>query len=425
VGAAVPLRANAGLCYQGMNLVGRGFVLEAEELPRFGVAPDRLNEVVRPYANARDITQGGAPRWVIDFYGWSVDDARDRHPALYQRLLETVKPERDQNKDKQRKRDWWLFGRSNSALRAALAGLPRFIVTPKTAKHRIFLFADEGFVPDSKLFAFALADGAALGVLSSRAAVLFATQAGAWLGVGNDSTYNNGDCFDPFPFPDLDAQPALRARIAALAERLDAHRKAVQSTVPKAHLTAQYNALARAREARAGGPPLSAAEAAFHAAALTGVLQSLHDDLDAAVAQAYGWPADLPDDALLERLVALNRARAEEEARGLVRHLRPALQAPAQPAPFAPPPADAPADAEAGPVAPAGPAAAPLPWPPDTRGRLLALRDALRAADAPRSPDELAPAFAGARPKDLRAALDALADLGVLSALPDGRYAST
>ena len=30
-------------------------------------------------------------------------------------------------------------------------------------------------------------------------------------------------------------------------------------------------------------------------------------DLDAAVLTAYGWPADLPDTAILERLLALNQ----------------------------------------------------------------------------------------------------------------------
>ena len=39
-----------------------------------------------------------------------------------------------------------------------------------------------------------------------------------------------------------------------------------------------------------------------------------HQKLDVAVAAAYGWPADLTDDQLLERLLTLNRARAAEEA---------------------------------------------------------------------------------------------------------------
>jgi len=52
----------------------------------------------------------------------------------------------------------------------------------------------------------------------------------------------------------------------------------------------------------------------------------LHDQIDALVAEAYGWPADLSDDEILARLVALNAERAAEEKRGLVRWLRPDYQ---------------------------------------------------------------------------------------------------
>ena len=38
-------------------------------------------------------------------------------------------------------------------------------------------------------------------------------------------------------------------------------------------------------------------------------LAACHAKLDAAVAAAYGWPADLSDDAILERLLALNLER--------------------------------------------------------------------------------------------------------------------
>ena len=55
---------------------------------------------------------------------------------------------------------------------------------------------------------------------------------------------------------------------------------------------------------------------------------SLHQQLDEAVAAAYGWPAHLPEAELLQRLVQLNHARAAKEAAGLVRYLRPAYQAP-------------------------------------------------------------------------------------------------
>src|SRR5437660_1450766 len=58
------------------------------------------------------------------------------------------------------------------------------------------------------------------------------------------------------------------------------------------------------------------------------VLKQIHDDLDAAVFDAYGWPRDLTDDQILERLVALNAERAEEEKRGMIRWLRPEFQNP-------------------------------------------------------------------------------------------------
>ena len=44
-------------------------------------------------------------------------------------------------------------------------------------------------------------------------------------------------------------------------------------------------------------------------------LDFAHKKLDAAVAAAYGFPADLPDEQILERLLALNLERAAEEAK--------------------------------------------------------------------------------------------------------------
>ncbi|MCU0772379.1 MAG: class I SAM-dependent DNA methyltransferase [Verrucomicrobia bacterium] len=44
-------------------------------------------------------------------------------------------------------------------------------------------------------------------------------------------------------------------------------------------------------------------------------LDLAHKNLDAAVAAAYGWPADLSDEQILEKLLALNLERAAEEAK--------------------------------------------------------------------------------------------------------------
>lgn len=58
------------------------------------------------------------------------------------------------------------------------------------------------------------------------------------------------------------------------------------------------------------------------------ILRELHETIDRLTAEAYGWPADLSDEQILEKLVALNAERAKEEAAGHVRWLRPDYQIP-------------------------------------------------------------------------------------------------
>jgi hypothetical protein len=175
-----------------------------------------------------------------------------------------------------------------------------------------------------------------LGVLSSRVHVAWALAAGGRLGIGNDPRYNKTRCFEPFPFPsdDTGLTPKLQARIADLAEQLDAHRKRQQAAHPGLTLTGMYNVLEKLR----GGESLTAKEKVIHEQGLVSVLKTLHDELDMAVLAAYGW-SDLAGGpvhdmqattaVLLQRLVALNAARAAEEAAGTVRWLRPAYQNPA------------------------------------------------------------------------------------------------
>lgn len=88
-----------------------------------------------------------------------------------------------------------------------------------------------------------------------------------------------------------------------------------------------YNVLERCR-AGARRETLDADEQRIFDDGLVLILKELHDKLDLAVAAAYGWAADLTDEEILGRLVALNKKRAAEEARGQVKWLRPDYQIP-------------------------------------------------------------------------------------------------
>jgi hypothetical protein len=219
--------------------------------------------------------------------------------------------------------------------------------------------------------------------------------------------YNNTLCFEPFPFPA--ASKILDGRIRSLAEELDAHRKRQQAAHADLTITGMYNVLEKLRS----GEALTAKDKVIHEQGLVSVLKKLHDDLDAAVFDAYGWPHDLGDEQILERLVALNAERAAEERRGLIRWLRPEFQNPTGAKAGTQEKlatADEPDDSTA-----AAPAATATAWPKKLAEQIAAVRDLLTKGAAGWTVAEVAAAFKGAKKPDVEEVLDSLAALGILA----------
>lgn len=332
VTSADGLLANCGLCSRGMSLHGAGFIVSPRETGALGLGVRHgLEQHIRHYRNGRDLTARPRGVMAIDLFGLEADEVRARFPEVYQHLKLTVKEAKDKDgnlvgRDANRRgayaQNWWKFGEPRRELRPALAHLQRYIATVETAKHRVFQFLGADILPDNMLVAVALSDAFHLGVLSSRIHQAWALRAGGWLGIGNDPRYSKSRCFDPFPFPDADE--AQKEAIRASAEALNALRKQVLDARPELTLTMLYNV----REAIRAGRALTAQEETIRDRGLVLIMNEHHDAIDRAVAAAYGWPADLPDEAVLERLVALNAARAREEAAGRVRWLRPDYQRP-------------------------------------------------------------------------------------------------
>ncbi|HOM20010.1 MAG TPA: class I SAM-dependent DNA methyltransferase [Ottowia sp.] len=426
VAATQALQSNTGLTFRGVTLMGTGFWVEPDD-PLIALEP----QIVKPLRNGRDLTDKVRGVYAIDFYGHTLEAAREVFPNAYQRVLIGVKPERDQSQRASYREKWWLFAEARPDMRRALESLERFVVTPMTAKHRTFQYLPAGVLPDQGLIVFAVSDSYVLGVLSSQLHIDWALATGSRLGVGNDPRYNNSRCFETFPFPDDDTglTSELRQRIARLAEQIDQHRKRVLAPAA-GHagltLTGLYNVLAALREGRA----LTAKEQAIHTQGLVGVLRELHDELDAAVRAAYGLPASATTDDVLAELVRLNARRAAEEAQGQVRWLRPAFQqAPAAPA-DQPLPGLAPADAPEA-VAEGTPDAAPAaahrqPWPTALPAQIRLLADTLAASATPLSLEQLAARFQGkGRWRErLPTLLDTLAALGRVQPQADGRWAA-
>jgi hypothetical protein len=330
IGANLPscgsLKANANITNTGVKLHGAGFIVSSSQAKELGLGRIQgLEKHIRHYRHGKDLAQAPRGLMVIDLNGLLAHDVQGRFPEVYQWVFTHVKPERDHNNEPYRRENWWLFGRKNTELRSAILGLTRYIATVETCKHRFFTFLDQSILPDNKLIAIASNDPFALGVLSSSCHVVWALAIGSQL--GPTPVYVKTTCFEAFPFPALE-DGQLKQRIRELGERLDAHRKKQQVLHPDLTLTGIYNVL----EAVRAGTPLTAKDKAIHDKGLVSILQQIHDDLDAAVLEAYGW-SDLAHTAdreqeLLTRLVALNHERAAEEKKGLIRYLRPDYQNP-------------------------------------------------------------------------------------------------
>ena len=401
--AATPLLANRGLCSPGVKLHGAGFIVSLGQARALGLGRrPGLEDYIRPYRNGRDIVQQGRDAWVIDLYPLPAEVVRLRFPEVYQHLLATVKPHRDANRMAFRREHWWWFGATHEMYRSFTAGLERYICTPETAKHRIFVFLPQHVRADNMLVSFGLSDGFHLGVLSSRPHRAWAKATGAVL--EDRPRYTKSACFDPFPFPDAEA--SMRAEIAAVAEELHATRNAVQAEHPDLSLTAVYNGMAD------GGSP------DLERRGRLAILRELHARLDQLALQAYGWPESISRTELLAGLTQLNQHRRAEEASHHVRWLRPDYQARRY---------DRAGEAASRlQLARAAPEAEPRPlFPRDRDEQSAAVLQALVTSGAPLQLEELLTAFRNGPPRmeaQIKAALAILVQYGHLARLPDGRY---
>lgn len=415
--SAVVLRANADMAHQGVILLGEGFRLTPAELPLLGLDRKSLPPTVRPYLIGRDLVQRPEQRYVIDFHGLAAHEARTLYPKLFGVVLERVKPQRDLVRREKRRDNYWLHAEPCTRMREATVALDRIVVTCRTAKHRLFSFLPAAYLPDAKVISITLRDADRLAVLSSSPHALWAERTGARLGMGDDLNYNHSECFGTFPFPD--PSETTRARLRALGEELDATRKTVQAEHPDLTLTGLYNVLEKVR----AGAALTDAEADVKARGRVLILKDLHDQIDRATADAYGWPHDLTDEQILEKLVALNAERAAEEAAGHVRWLRPDYQIPR----FAKG-AAAPKTGELDLGAQVVAIDKGLPaFPKDKGEQVMAIRAVLQASSAPMDAAAVSRAFKGGGRKIEQRVVQALSTLvryAEITPLPDGRFAA-
>lgn len=292
------------------------------------------SDVVRPVVNSRDLLQRMPTRWIIDNADLELNAAA-MYELPHSLVVERVKPDRDVNRDDWLRANWWRPQRMRPEMRQAVHGLKRFIVTPTTSKHRIFVWLIAPTLPDHQLIVFASEQDITLGLLHSRAHEVWARAQGTQLRERESGfRYTPTSCFETFPFPE--PTPDQREAIAAAAKELDDLRsrwlnppewtreevltfpgstdgpwgRYVQNPNGDGIGTVHYPRLVPRDEECAKELKKRTLTKLYNEGPTW--LDLAHRKLDEAVCAAYGWPAELSDEEILAKLLELNLARAVE-----------------------------------------------------------------------------------------------------------------
>jgi hypothetical protein len=345
---ATSIPENADSSFSGIQKTGP-FEVEGNIARKWLAMPNpngRPNsDVVRPWFNGLDVVRRSRDMWIVDFGTAMPLETAALYEEPFKYLRIHVKPTRVGKREARTNENYWIFQWARPQMRAAIKGLPRFIVTPEVAKHRVFEWIPAGVVPDKNLVVVARSDDATFGVLHSRFHRLWALRLGTSL--EDRPRYTPTTCFETFPFPlGLDPRstasktteewkgaliPAglpksVKVKVGAVAvaakQLCDLRARwlnpsewtlRVPEVIPVGLRTSPFPGRAIARDS------LSAAESkALEGRTLTNLyneapdwLVAAHDTLDKAVSALYGWDyASLrSDEDVLRLLLAENQDR--------------------------------------------------------------------------------------------------------------------
>jgi hypothetical protein len=336
---AQALLANADLAFEGAKQIGDGFILKPAEAHSLMKQQPDAARVVRPFLSGQDInsTPDSAPsRWAINFWDWPLDRnsagasyagpvALD-FPACLQIVEERVRPFRmskppDSSGNRSMRDRWWQYFLWRPALHQAMKSLERVLVRSRVSNTHAFVFSPTDVILSDATVVFTFDEDAAFSCLQSRVHEEWARVHASTM--RNDLRYTPTSCFQTFAFPSdwrnrRDLSTAGKVYYEFRSEVMLRHDEG---------LTKTYN--------RFNDPTDRSSDIQR--------LRELHDAMDRAVLDSYGWsdiptacefllnyeseddatsrrrklwryrwPDDIRDEVLV-RLLALNGERAEAE----------------------------------------------------------------------------------------------------------------
>ena len=327
---AGPLKENVGWSFLGIQKSGP-FDIEGAVARGWLAEPLNPNgqpnsEALKPYWNGDDLTGRCRDVWFIDLplgltrANASLWQAPFQHLSLSRdeegKSLEELRAPHGHSSATER---WWEPWRPRPEMRGFIEKLGRYLVTAETAEHRIFVWLRFPILPDKNLIVFPKEDDTTFGILQSRFHEAWSLRKGSDL--EDRPRYTSSTTFETFPFPegltpnipakDYENDPRAIA-IAKAAKRLDELRNNWLNPPDLVEIVPEVVPGYPDRVL----PKNEKAAAEIKKRTLTNLynarpqwLDDAHRDLDAAVAVAYDWSADISEEDALASLLELNLAR--------------------------------------------------------------------------------------------------------------------
>ena len=333
------LRANQGKSHMGSVVVGVGFTFDDTNPAATGIAKmheliakDARNaQCISPFIGGEEVNDSpihAYHRYVINFGQMQLGEAAG-WPDLLQIVETKVRPERERSASgsvdtERRKQQWWLWGRNTPALYEATRGLRNVLAISCVTQHLAFAFLRPDLVYSHRLIVFTEDTLAFFAIVQSRVHEVWARFFSSTL--EDRLNYTPSDCFETFAFAPKWEKNETLERVGKQYYEFRADLMVRNNE----GLTATYN---RFHDPDERAPDIFK-------------LRELHEAMDRAVLDAYGW-TDLkptcefildyeeeedddgkpsrkkkpwryrwPDefrDEVLARLLALNQERAAQE----------------------------------------------------------------------------------------------------------------
>ena len=257
---------NKNISFQGIIILGNGFTMPPETAQELIEKDSRNLDILSPYVSGHDLNSradGSGSRWVINFYDWEEDKAKE-YQECYNQVLRLVKPEREKKNRKIYRDRWWQYAERRRSMLTSMAGLQRVIAITMHTSTVMPVMSPTGQVFSNGAVVFTTEDTALLALLSSNPHYWWAKSRGS--SIKADLRYTPTDVFETFAIPELTQE------LRDLGDRLDTYRRDVMLS-RNTGLTKTYNLVF---DPNCNDEDIQE-------------LRAIHRAIDEATIRAYGW----------------------------------------------------------------------------------------------------------------------------------------